>query len=156
MASYAEEHGSFAQEHDSARQTAHHSRQTLRTDPSLQAFFSANIIVDDAARQTLAASLREHQTQLNASVIEQMLHQLTTEMDGSSKVDAGVGQLFLDSLDRVPLTRLKKDDTCAICAEAYLDDQWPLVVELRCRHRFDLDCISPWLKLQAKIVSISS
>ena len=55
--------------------------------------------------------------------------------------------MFLDTLDRVPKTSLKDDDACPICASAYLDDKYPLVVSLRCQHKFDLECITPWLKL---------
>jgi len=63
---------------------------------------------------------------------------------------AGVPQSYLDSLDRVPNKQLKKSDTCPICAEPFLDDPYPLVVQLPCHptHRFDLDCVGPWLRLQ--------
>jgi hypothetical protein len=66
-----------------------------------------------------------------------------------SKV-AGVPQSYLDALERVPKKQLKKTDTCPICGEAFLDDEYPLVVELPCHpsHRFDLDCVGPWLRLQ--------
>jgi hypothetical protein len=49
----------------------------------------------------------------------------------------------------VPKKQLKKTDTCPICAECFLDDPYPLVVELPCHktHRFDLDCVGPWLRL---------
>lgn len=62
----------------------------------------------------------------------------------------GVSQDFLDALDRVPRKGLKPDDACPICAEKFLDDQYPLVVELQCHHshRFDLDCVAPWLQLK--------
>lgn len=63
----------------------------------------------------------------------------------------GVSQEFLDTLDRVPNKSLKKTDLCPICGSAFLDDQYPLVVELPCSskvaHRFDMDCIAPWLKM---------
>lgn len=68
--------------------------------------------------------------------------------DPPTKV-AGVPQTYLDSLERVPKRRLKKSDTCPICAEKFLDDEFPLVVELPCHptHHFDLDCVGPWLRL---------
>ena len=46
------------------------------------------------------------------------------------------------------LNKLSEDDSCPICAEPYLDDQYCLVVELPChgRHQFDLDCVGPWLQ----------
>lgn len=60
----------------------------------------------------------------------------------------GVSQEYLDGLDRVPRKSLKEDETCPICAEKYLDDQYCLVVELPCHHshRFDLECVGPWLR----------
>lgn len=57
-------------------------------------------------------------------------------------------QEYLDGLDRVSRKALKDDDDCPICAERYLDDPYPLVVELPCggSHRFDLECVGPWLQ----------
>jgi hypothetical protein len=62
----------------------------------------------------------------------------------------GVSQEFIDSLERVPKNKLKETDVCPICAEPFLNDEYPLVVRLKCHpsHTFDLECISPWLKLQ--------
>lgn len=63
---------------------------------------------------------------------------------------AGVSQEFLDVLERVPKKSLKPDDSCPICAEKFLDDKYPLVVELQCHHshKFDMDCVGPWLQLK--------
>ncbi|KAK3941645.1 hypothetical protein QBC46DRAFT_382188 [Diplogelasinospora grovesii] len=60
----------------------------------------------------------------------------------------GVSQEFIDSLERVPRKALKPDETCPICAEKFLDDPYPLVVQLPCHqsHRFDLECVGPWLR----------
>ncbi|RPA96847.1 hypothetical protein L873DRAFT_1202063 [Choiromyces venosus 120613-1] len=57
---------------------------------------------------------------------------------------------FLDSLDRVPKSKLKAEDMCPICGERFLDDEFPLVVRLECegRHAFDLECIAAWLKIR--------
>ena len=62
----------------------------------------------------------------------------------------GVPQEFIDGLERVDRKKLGADETCAICAEIFVEDQWCLVVELPCqgRRRFDLDCIAPWLLLE--------
>lgn len=53
-------------------------------------------------------------------------------------------------LDRVPKSSLKPSDVCPICNNPFLEDQYPLVVQLACHptHRFDLDCIRPWLRLR--------
>ncbi|CCX06504.1 hypothetical protein FPQ18DRAFT_324357 [Pyronema domesticum] len=63
----------------------------------------------------------------------------------------GLGQEFLDTLERVPKNRLKEDDVCPVCNERFLEDQYPLVVRLPCHkdHKFDLECIAPWLKLKS-------
>jgi hypothetical protein len=64
----------------------------------------------------------------------------------------GVPQSFLDGLERVPKKQLGRgpDDTCPICADGWWHDGFPLVVELPCkgRHRFDLECVGPWLLAQ--------
>jgi len=61
----------------------------------------------------------------------------------------GVPDSYLDGLERVPKSMLKKDAACPICSEPFLDDEYPLVVRLPCndKHLFDLECIRPWLKL---------
>jgi Ring finger domain len=64
----------------------------------------------------------------------------------TSAGDHGLSPSFLDTLDRVDKKTLKKDDLCAICTTPYLEDQFPLVVKLRCGHRFDLECIGIWFK----------
>lgn len=69
-------------------------------------------------------------------------------MDGNLE-DKGVDDSFMDTLERVNIKTLKDDDTCPICTNEYKRDKHPLVVELPCnsKHRFDLECIGPWLKL---------
>lgn len=62
----------------------------------------------------------------------------------------GVPEEFIDSLDRVDKKTLKKDDTCPICTNEYLSDPHPLVVRLNhCSHKYDLDCIKPWLQVNS-------
>lgn len=58
----------------------------------------------------------------------------------------GCSESFLDSLPRVPRSKIKKDDNCPICCCKYEEDDHPLVAELpHCGHRFDVECISVWL-----------
>lgn len=73
------------------------------------------------------------------------------EGTGAAAPSQGVTQEFLDGLDRIPKKSLKAEDDCPICATRFLDDAYPLVVRLPCnaRHRFDLECIAPWLALHA-------
>lgn len=75
----------------------------------------------------------------------------------------GVPESFLDSLDRVLLSDLPDKDTadCPICTNRFCDDLHPLLVKLPCTsarnknrrpgkdHIFDLECIGPWLKVNA-------
>ena len=64
-----------------------------------------------------------------------------------SSKNQGVSQEFIDSLDRIPKTKFKPNDSCAICRNEYLSDPYPLVVKLNnCNHMFDLECVSSWLK----------
>lgn len=64
----------------------------------------------------------------------------------SGSPNRGLPPSFLDTLDRVDKKTIKKDDTCPICTIPYLDDKYPLVVKLKCGHKFDLECIGIWFK----------
>jgi hypothetical protein len=85
----------------------------------------------------------------NEALLARLVEDMEQMIDSPPTKVAGVPQSYLDSLDRVSKKQLKKSDTCPICAEKFLDDDYPLVVELPCHptHRFDLDCVGPWLRL---------
>lgn len=53
-------------------------------------------------------------------------------------------------LDRVSRKTLTETQVCPICNNPFLEDQYPLVVQLPCHptHMFDLECIRPWLRLR--------
>jgi hypothetical protein len=84
------------------------------------------------------------------SFLDSLIEDILEEAEDPPKKIGGVPQSFLDGLDRVSKKQLKKTDLCPICGERFLDDPYPLVVELPCHssHKFDLECIAPWLKLQ--------
>lgn len=86
----------------------------------------------------------------NRDLLQDLTQVLESDILNLPKQVEGVSQEFLDMLDRVPKKQLKKEDACPICAEKFLDDPYPLVVELQCHHthRFDLDCVAPWLQLK--------
>lgn len=82
-------------------------------------------------------------------LLESLVQSLMENAEHPPKEVEGVPDSFLAELDRVPKKSLKKDDSCPICSNTFLDDPHPLVVRLPCHkdHIFDLDCITPWLKL---------
>lgn len=150
MASYEAEHSSYAQEEAERRQKQRQgstSNRLDRSEPMLASFFSAERLEPTPASfSALASALRQHLGG-ESQVMETMIRQLILEAEGDVDGNGGVDQLFLDSLDRVPKGAIKADDSCSICATPYLEDKYPLIVQLRCRHQFDLECITPWLKL---------
>ncbi|KAK0629182.1 hypothetical protein B0T17DRAFT_614996 [Bombardia bombarda] len=84
----------------------------------------------------------------NAAFLRELVESLELDVSNPPMEIRGVSQQYLDGLDRVARKTLKADETCPICAERYLDDQYCLVVELPCHHshRFDLECVGPWLR----------
>jgi hypothetical protein len=87
-------------------------------------------------------------TEANRAFLQSLVEMLEEDVARPPRDMEGVTQEYLDGLDRVPKRRLKPEDACPICAERYLDDEYPLVVELPCHesHRFDLECVGPWLR----------
>ncbi|KAH2030780.1 hypothetical protein KXV45_005623 [Aspergillus fumigatus] len=83
-------------------------------------------------------------------LLSQMIQTLLREADTPPKEVEGVSEEFCDMLDRVPRTSLKETQTCPICNNPFLEDEYPLVVRLPCHstHLFDLECIRPWLRLR--------
>ncbi|EAW06485.1 uncharacterized protein ACLA_081750 [Aspergillus clavatus NRRL 1] len=83
-------------------------------------------------------------------LLSQMIQTLLQEADMPPKEVEGVSEEFCDMLDRVPRASLKESQTCPICNNPFLEDEYPLVVRLPCHptHLFDLECIRPWLRLR--------
>lgn len=83
----------------------------------------------------------------NRDFLASLFEVLESDIAAPPEQIQGVSQSYLDGLERVPKKKLGKDETCPICAERYLDDQYALVVELPCHHshRYDLECVGPWL-----------
>ncbi|KKA30053.1 hypothetical protein TD95_001529 [Thielaviopsis punctulata] len=84
----------------------------------------------------------------NRALLERLIDELESSINDPPAEVRGVAQHFLDGLERVPRKTLRADETCPICAERHLEDQYCLVVELPCHksHRFDLECVAPWLQ----------
>lgn len=87
-------------------------------------------------------------TEENHDFLRSLVEALEEDVANPPTSIPGVSQEYLDGLERVARKTLRKDETCPICAERYLDDQYCLVVELPCHHshRFDLECVGPWLR----------
>ncbi|KAL1304096.1 hypothetical protein AAFC00_000531 [Neodothiora populina] len=85
----------------------------------------------------------------NENLLVQLVEQLRDTAEHPPRELQGVPDEFLDELERVPKKRLREADSCPICSEPFLNDQYPLVVRLPCHkdHLFDYECIRPWLKL---------
>jgi hypothetical protein len=78
-----------------------------------------------------------------------LIDSLRSQIEAPPKQISGCSQAYLDTIDRVPRKSLKPDETCPICGEKFLDDQYCLVVVLPCHptHKFDLECVGPWLRI---------
>lgn len=93
----------------------------------------------------------------------QVEHNMLSLLQLSDKSMQGVAESFLDTLERVDPKHLPNSEThdCPICTNKFVDDPHPLVVKLPCTsvrnknrpagkdHMFDLECIGPWLKINA-------
>ena len=106
-----------------------------------------------------------------SDLLANMIEVLRQNADDPPTELKGVPDSYLDELERVPNKALASTDTCPICVNPFLEgeegtehhhprhpansepvpDEFPLVVQLPCHkdHRFDLDCIRPWLKLNS-------
>ncbi|KAF7928142.1 uncharacterized protein EAE97_009940 [Botrytis byssoidea] len=84
-----------------------------------------------------------------APLLDLLISSITSQIDSPPTTISGCSQAYLDTIDRVPRSSLKADETCPICGEKFLDDQYCLVVVLPCHqtHKFDLECVGPWLRL---------
>jgi len=86
----------------------------------------------------------------HGAFLEGLITSVQEQIEDPPEKVSGVPQSYLDELERVPKKALKKNDVCPICAEKFLDYEYPLVVQLPCHktHKFDLECVGPWLRLQ--------
>ncbi|KAK3064346.1 hypothetical protein LTS18_008034 [Coniosporium uncinatum] len=82
-------------------------------------------------------------------LLAQLVQQLMSYADDPPSEVKGVPDTFIEDLDRIPKSKLKKGEDCPICGNAFLDDPYPLVVVLPCHkdHKYDMECIRPWLKV---------
>jgi hypothetical protein len=95
--------------------------------------------------------MRQDSGASNDDLMQTLIQALLEGAERPPKEVKGVGEEFLADLERVPKKALKEGDSCPICNIPFLEDEYPLVVRLPCHetHVFDLECITPWLKLQS-------
>jgi hypothetical protein len=98
-------------------------------------------------QEQLETLARTAPTDTNRDFLTFLASMLEDDIADPPREISGVSPEFIADLDRVPKKKLG-DDQCPICAEDFLDDSHPLVVELPCHksHRFDLECVAPWLQ----------
>lgn len=104
-------------------------------------------------RELFSSALRAMDADENLEVVRNFLE----ELESMGHEEKGVSQQTLDSLVRVDVQLLPKLADCPICTNRFVDNEYPLVVELPCHvqgntkkhHVFDMDCIAPWLKVNS-------
>ncbi|KAF9741336.1 hypothetical protein PMIN01_00875 [Paraphaeosphaeria minitans] len=135
---------------DTSDPQAHHNTHALPQPENVAAAFRLLANAFDMMRGR-PADERGDSIAGGDDLLASMVEQLRQHADDPPSELKGVPDSFLDELERVPNKSLKPSDTCPICVNPFLEDQYPLVVELPCHpdHRFDLDCIKPWLKLNS-------
>ncbi|KAI5965156.1 uncharacterized protein KGF55_001376 [Candida pseudojiufengensis] len=101
-------------------------------------------IASTTSIESLTAALNQLRTLEHSELANSLINILETEPK-----QEGVTSEFLDTLERIPISKLSDDEFCPICTNKFKDDSYPLVVKLPCgykiKHYFDLECISPWL-----------
>lgn len=161
MSTYEEEHNLNGNPEDSSssnrQASSPQTHPTHERHPTLQQALN-NFLNTPSYSTTNIVNLNRENLQSSGLAIEpqmvEMLQSILRSSNGIISFDEsveskGVDDSFLDRLERVNVKTLKDDDTCPICTNDYKSDEHPLVVELPCnsKHRFDLECIGPWLKI---------
>lgn len=125
------------------------SHNNIHSTPTPVDVAAAERLLQEQYRALLTSASASEDAR-NIAFLTSLITDLEPLIDSPPTKVAGVPASYLDELERVDKRTLKKDDTCPICNEKFLDDEYPLVVVLPCHstHRFDLECVGPWLRLQ--------
>ncbi|KAF2796203.1 hypothetical protein K505DRAFT_348119 [Melanomma pulvis-pyrius CBS 109.77] len=141
---------------DTSDPQAHHNAHAVPQPENMAAAFrllanAFEMMRADGRGQAPDDEGHEHIGSGENDLLANMIEVLRQNADDPPAELKGCPDSFLDELERVPKKSLKKKDECPICVNPFLDDEYPLVVQLPCHkdHRFDLDCIRPWLKLNS-------
>ncbi|KAI0022788.1 hypothetical protein F4780DRAFT_134947 [Xylariomycetidae sp. FL0641] len=140
MSTFTSHLHSITREPPASADAHHHDHHPGPTPVDMAALFQQ-------VQEQMATLATSAPTDGNRAFLRSLVELLEADIGAPPEQIPGVGQAYLDGLDRVPRRALKDDDACPICAEPFLDDQYCLVVELPCHgaHRFDLECVGPWL-----------
>ncbi|EKV16311.1 hypothetical protein PDIG_08420 [Penicillium digitatum PHI26] len=113
---------------------------------------------DPAPHPNAQESTVDADSDVDRDLLTTMIQSLLAQADMPPREVEGVDEEFCDKLttpgslvlDRVPKASLTPADTCPICNNPFMEDAYPLVVQLPCHptHRFDLECVRPWLRLR--------
>ncbi|KAF2116155.1 hypothetical protein BDV96DRAFT_612132 [Lophiotrema nucula] len=135
---------------DTSDPQAHHNAHATPQPENMAAAFRLLANAFEMMRGR-AAEDSDHEQNGGNDLVANMIEVLRENADDPPAELKGVPNSFLDELERVPKKLLKTTDVCPICVNPFLEDPYPLVVQLPCHrdHRFDLDCIAPWLKLNS-------
>lgn len=133
---------------DTSDERGHHNVHALPQPDNMAAAYR---LLANAFEMMRGEDSGQEQQDGGNDLLATMVQSLMENANDPPRELQGVPDSFLDGLERVPKKALKKTDTCPICCNPFLDDEYPLVVQLPCHkdHRFDLDCIRPWLKLNS-------
>ncbi|KAF2203592.1 hypothetical protein GQ43DRAFT_478941 [Delitschia confertaspora ATCC 74209] len=136
---------------DTSDPQSHHNVHALPQPENMAAAFRLLANAFEMMRGRAPDDNEEHHSSGGEDLLANMIEVLRQNADDPPAELKGCPDSFLDELERVPKKSLKKSDTCPICVNPFLEDEYPLVVQLPCHpeHRFDLDCIRPWLKLNS-------
>lgn len=112
-----------------------------------------------SGREIFSSALRQMTTEDGSLALIQDFLEALEQMGADFKAspDEGVSEEFLDRLERVDVGTLPETADCPICTNKFKDNDYPLIVKLPCHvqnaskkeHIFDMDCIAPWLKMNA-------
>ncbi|KAL1915090.1 uncharacterized protein VTP21DRAFT_7571 [Calcarisporiella thermophila] len=118
---------------------------------SSNAFASGSL--DEEGRRFLSvanmfSSFRQQlQDENQQQFLDDLITQLLEESTATSKGPPPTSKSFIRQLPTVPMDKVDREASCAICTENFHANKGTRVTRLPCEHRFDRDCIVPWLEL---------
>ncbi|XXZ98873.1 hypothetical protein QA089_001384 [Meyerozyma guilliermondii] len=153
MSTYEDDHN--IQPNTTTSSTVTHRRQHQTLASVIDSFLASERSTSQNERDTFTQALGVLGSEDVSGLAQQLFSQLNEHPDDFSP-QKGVSQDFLDSLERVPVSKLTdKTAECPICTNKFVEDDYPLVVRLPCQkiqskgHTFDLECVGPWLKMHS-------